>query len=91
MQISLVSTRDKSECVITMNDTKPTAAERLAEIQAALKEGRRVQVSTYLKSTVYDERHIGMFRATEKSLYVQRGRAWDCIDYCSIRIERKVS
>jgi len=74
-----------------VTDTKPTAAERLAEIQAALKDGRRVQVSTHLKSTVYDERHIAMFRTMKNSLYVQRGRAWDCIDYCSIRFERRVS
>lgn len=71
-----------------MTITKPTAAERLAEIQEALRAGLRVQVTTYLKSTVYDGRHLAMFKATEKSLYVQRGKNWDCIDYCGIRFER---
>lgn len=72
-----------------MATNKPS--ELLPEIQSALRSGLRVQVSTYLRSTVYDSRHAEMFKAKDHSLYVQRGKAWDCIDYCSIRFERKVA
>jgi hypothetical protein len=45
-----------------------------------------VQVTTYLRSTVYKHKHADMFRQGKSgSIYVQRGRNWDCIDYCKIR------
>ncbi len=64
------------------------AIDKLNQIQESLKAGLRVQVTTYLKSTVYDSRHVGMFKVAGKSLYAQHGRRWDCIDYCSIRFEK---
>jgi hypothetical protein len=69
-----------------MNTQTATPTERLAEIQAHLAtKGNKVMVCTYTRGTVYDHRHIGMFKATEKNLFVQRGKAWDCIDGCGIR------
>lgn len=61
-------------------------------IQEALSNGLRVQVTTYLHCTLYDERHKDMFAVRNGSLYVRRGRKnWDCIDYCGIRIEKAVA
>ena len=71
---------------MTLSRETPRSA-LLPKIQETLKSGLRVQVSTHLRSTVYDERHAGMFKASGRSLYVQRGKNWDCIDYCSIRFE----
>jgi len=72
-----------------METIKP--AELLPKIQETLRSGLRVQVSTHLQSTVYDQRHAEMFKAKGNSLFVQRGKSWDCIDYCSIRFERKAA
>lgn len=69
-----------------MTTETETAAAKLARIQAHLAvRGNKIMICTYTRATVYDSRHVGMFRATERSLYVQRGRSWDCIDYCGIR------
>ena len=62
-------------------------SERLAEKNGI------VQVTTHLRSTVYRHKHRDMFRLGKSgSLYVQRGRNWDCIDYCGIRLgyERRI-
>ena len=68
------------------------AAERLAAIQEHLKvKGNIVMVATHFKATVYQSRHSGMFRANEHGLFVQRGKGWDCIDYCAIRFGRKAT
>lgn len=65
------------------------AAEFYPQIKSALESGLRVQVTNYMHSTIYDKRHLEMFAVRNGSLYVRRGRKnWDCIDYCSIRIER---
>lgn len=47
-----------------------------------------VQISTYTKSTLYEKKHIKMFKVTQNGAWVQRGKKWDCIDYCSIRFGR---
>ncbi len=71
------------------NTLQASRAETFAKIQDTLAAGMRVQVSTHYKSTVYEPKHVGMFKLADGSLYVQRGKSWDCIDYCSIRFERK--
>lgn len=60
-----------------INRTMPTAD----SLNAALNEGRRVQVTTYGRSTIYGPRNAGCFKNGAKSgdLYVQRGKNWDCI------------
>jgi len=68
------------------NKDMTNAAEKLEEIQTHLAtKGNKVMVCTHLRATTYDHRHIGMFKANTGGLFVQRGRAWDCIDYCAIR------
>jgi hypothetical protein len=60
------------------------ARQRLAWIQARLAEGYTVQTSTYLRSVRYKAKHADMFKATKAGLFVQRGKNWDCIDFCKI-------
>lgn len=64
-----------------------TAQQKARQIAAHLAAGGRVMVATYTKATFYDQRHAAMFRATRSGLFVQRGKAWDCIDYCAIKFE----
>ena len=44
-----------------------------------------VYVCTAYKATKFTRKHIAMFKATKKSLYMQRGKFWDCIDFCGIQ------
>jgi len=62
------------------------ARHKLALITDHLTTGRTVVVSTYTKATKYDARHVAMFKATRTGLYVRRGKAWDCIDGCTVRV-----
>lgn len=63
----------------------------LAIIQAHLATpGNVVQVSTPLKSWIYEHKHAGMFKATDTGLYVQHGKRWDDIKYSRIRLTRWV-
>jgi polygalacturonase len=60
--------------------------EKLVAIQEHLSvPGNKVMVATHLKATVYSAAHVSMFRANADGLFVQRGRYWDCIDYCAIK------
>jgi hypothetical protein len=60
------------------------ARKRIAWIQAKLAEGHTVQLTTYTTATRYKAKHADMFRATRTGAYVQRGKAWDCIDGCHV-------
>ena len=51
-----------------------TFADRL---NAHLERNGTVQVTTYMRSTVYRRRHAGMFEDRDGSLYVKRGRHRD--------------
>lgn len=55
-------------------------------IQQHLAAGRKVVICTYTKAVKYDKRHISMFKAAKNGAFVQRGKNWDCIDGCTIRI-----
>jgi hypothetical protein len=54
-------------------------------IAANLTAGNSVQITTYTKSTVYKAKHVDMFKLKGASVWVQRGKTWDCIDLCHIR------
>ena len=64
--------------------TMHTARNRIAWIKARLAAGDNVYVSTYLRATKYQPKHAGMFKAFKNGAYVQRGKSWDCIDFCKI-------
>jgi len=53
-----------------------------------LAENGIVQVTTYLKSTLYEKKHLSLFSANEAGVYVQRGKKRDCISNCGIRFGR---
>jgi len=45
------------------------------ELNAALREGRHVQVTTYTRSTLYGPKHVGWFtQGRDGSLWVRQGR-----------------
>lgn len=54
-------------------------------ICACITAGGTVWVCTHYRRTAYKK--VEQFRLTNKSLYVRRGRNWDCIDYCAIGFE----
>jgi hypothetical protein len=50
------------------------------KLNAHLAAGGIVQVTTYLKSTIYDSRHSGWFTENGKGeLFVRRGKSRDCL------------
>jgi hypothetical protein len=61
---------------------------RLARIQATLAAGGVVQVVGYGKVLEADRRHAAMFKATRTGVYLQRGKAWDCLNFSLIRHTR---
>ena len=61
------------------------ARKRIAFIREHLAAGHTVQLTTHLKAVRYTAKHIYMFKATKSGAYVQRGKAWDCIDHCDLR------
>jgi hypothetical protein len=65
------------------------AQERLAEIQEHLQAGGQVMVCTAWKATIYDKRHVEWFSATEKDLYVRRGKTKDCLNYTTIKFSKE--
>ena len=44
-----------------------------------LENGGVVQVTTYLRSTVYEPKHAGLFFEKAGELFVKRGRKADCL------------
>ena len=62
----------------------------LEKIQNHLKQGGTVVVSTYCRAWQFDgPKYAEYFRQDSKgSLYMRRGKSWDCIDYCAIRAYR---
>lgn len=61
------------------------ARKKVAWINEQLKAGKTVQLTTYTRATRYTAKHAAMFKATRTGAYVQRGKAWDCIDGCDLR------
>jgi len=46
-----------------------------------------VLLCTYTKVTKYQSKHSNMFKLGKSgSVYVQRGKNWDCIDYAGIKL-----
>ena len=79
--------------MITNEQMKPgrylrwhTARTKVSRIQAHLAAGGIVVVGTPLKAWKFTKpAHAEMFKANRTGAYVQRGKAWDCIDYSAIR------
>jgi hypothetical protein len=54
-------------------------------ITANLAAGNDIQLTTYTRSTVYKTKHAAMFKLSGRSVYVQRGKSWDCINSVHVR------
>jgi hypothetical protein len=60
-----------------------------SQITSHLAQGGAVQVCTYLKATQLEAKHLNMLKMDSRgSVYLQRGKHWDCIDHCAIRFSR---
>lgn len=57
----------------------------VSRIQSHLNAGGKVMIGTATRHTTYDKRHVDMFRATRTGAFAQRGKNWECIDFCGIR------
>jgi hypothetical protein len=53
-------------------------------IVANLEAGNSVSLTTYTRSVNYKAKHKDMFKLAGSSVYVQRGKHWDCIDLCRV-------
>jgi hypothetical protein len=53
-------------------------------ITSNLEAGNSVSLTTATRSTNYKAKHKDMFKLAGASVYVQRGKNWDCIDYCRV-------
>ena len=53
-------------------------------IVANLEAGNSVSLTTYTRSVNYKAKHKAMFKLAGSSVYVQRGKNWDCIDLCRV-------
>ena len=62
------------------------ARKQAAEIIMHLNNGGIVMIGNHLKAWQLDKRHVSMIKATKTGLYMQRGKNWDCIDGCSIKL-----
>lgn len=62
------------------------ARRKIAAIVGHLNAGHTVYVCTMTRATKFDRRHVAMFMATRTGALVQRGKSWDCIDYCGIEV-----
>jgi hypothetical protein len=61
-------------------------ADLIAKIAAHLNSGGRVMIATYTKATVYDKRHVAMFKVGKSgSPLVQRGKHWDDFKWATVR------
>lgn len=58
---------------------------RFNAIQSHLASGGSVLVGTATKSTKFQPKHSDMIRIGKSgSVYVQRGKSWDCIDFAGV-------
>ena len=65
-------------------------------MQEALAAGKTVTISTAYRATIVTPKAYAKWQASGKALFrfsadgssawMARGKAWDCIDYCAIRI-----
>ena len=62
------------------------ARKRVNFITSHLTAGHTVIVATPLKAWEFKAKHAAMFKATKSGAYMQRGKNWDCIDGCAIRV-----
>lgn len=60
--------------------------QRINFITRQLAAGRTVVLATHLRAWELNAKHAAMLKATKTGAYMQRGKNWDCIDGCAIRV-----
>jgi hypothetical protein len=80
------------EPVLTNAQMIPNRFARMAKVRRLQRKiaetfakGGWVQVATVLRVTTYQPKHAHHFKFGRFSVYVARGKHWDCIDFCAIR------
>lgn len=71
-----------------------TAEQKLEKILEHLKLGRTIVISTYSKAGQVDQKSVDrfskaglpLFKVEGNSLFMARGKSYDCIDYCQFKI-----
>lgn len=71
-----------------------TATDKYVAIMDALMAGKTVYLSTHLKAITITQKGVDQWAAVGrpllkvigKSLYVARGKSYDCADYCAITV-----
>jgi hypothetical protein len=62
------------------------ARRTVRNIQNHLSNGRTIVISTCTKATKYKKGHEQYFKATKSGAWAQRGKNWECIDFCNIKV-----
>lgn len=63
------------------------AREQYSFIMNALNSGKRIMTGSYTRPTIYDARHIEMFKCGKSACYVRRGKNnWDSLQFTPIKI-----
>lgn len=62
------------------------AKQKVAAIVAQLDAGRTVYLCAYTRATKLTAKHRNMLKASKAGTFIQRGKAWDCIDGCKIEV-----
>lgn len=62
--------------------------EKFSAIVGHLNAGRTVQFSTYLVALRVTKKHLdgGMIKLVGNDILIQRGKRWDCVNFCAVRV-----
>lgn len=65
-----------------------TNLEKFTKICEHLNAGRTVQFCTSMVVIPVNKKHLdnGMIKMQGNSIVIQKGRRWDCVDYCAVRV-----
>ena len=79
---------------VQLKEIDMTAQEKFEKLTAYLNEGKNIYLQTHLKTTKITKKNLDnwaasgrpLLKVNGKSLYVARGKHYDCIDYCQITV-----
>lgn len=60
----------------------------LEKVQNHLNSGGVIQVTTYMKSWIYEKKHVAMFSEKNGELFVKQGKSTVSLRYAGIRFGR---
>lgn len=73
------------------------AAKRFEAVTSTLEAGKTVYICTHgarpmsVTPKVYNawKDHGGLFKVNDKSLYIRKGKRWDCLDFTLIQVDKQ--